>query len=277
MCVCLFALPPFVARSAATDAVARICTARGFLRGAFRLGARPPRWRRARARLPNAAPAAPRRDDGAEPNRRAPRPPRRDGRGARARVTAVWPRSAVSEGAAFLLGGRAARTRRRAEALGVYPPREETVGRVCGEVRVAGALAGGAPRSDESHQTFDRTIVVSFCQLLEEVALRRPAHSAPSERPSRTNFIHLPLAREAEAVRPIAAPAAPLVTRARDDVRLRFSASARTPRAARLPAPPRAQGARPRLAGSSRARAYLRRLPTDATCDATSSAHALKP
>ena len=103
----------------------------------------------------------------------------------------------------------------------------------------------------ESHQTFDGTIVVKFLSTSS-----RKWHSSwhsPTSRRSASGrqkpISPAPLAREAEAVRPIAAPAAPLVTRARDDVRLRFlRLRARAPRAARLPAPPRAQGARPRLA-----------------------------
>ena len=266
MCVCLFALPLFVARSAATDAAARIsalCALAFFFAARFGLALSSAAVAEGtRAPPPNAAPAAPRRDDGAEPEPpRAPRlPAPRRSRSSRTRVTAAWPRFASSPRVPrFFSASRRADAAPRGGIGGVSPRGKRQSAGSAARWRVAGALAGGAPRSDRESsdvRSNDRCKFVSSTSSRKSHS-RRPAHSRRRAAVNNQFYSPAPLAREAEAVRPIAAPAAPLVTRARDDVRLRFlRLRARTPRAARLPAPPRAQGARPRLAGSSRARAY---------------------
>ena len=128
--------------SAATDAAARIFAlcARFSSRRVSAWRSRPPRWRRARARLAErrARRATPRRRRRAGTASRAATPRAATVEELRTRVTAVWPRGAASSPRV----PRFFSASRRADARGLprggigadSTPREETVGRVCGEV-----------------------------------------------------------------------------------------------------------------------------------------------
>ena len=290
MCVCLFALPLFVARSAATDAAARIfalCALAFFFAARFGLALSSAAVAEGtRAPPPNAAPAAPRRDDGAEPEPpRAPRlPAPRRSRSSRTRVTAAWPRFASSPRVPrFFSASRRADAAPRGGIGGVSPRGKRQSAGSAARWRVAGALAGGAPRSDRESsdvRSNDR------CQFVVSTSSRkshsrRPAHSRrPRERPSKTNFIHLRLshAKQKRSVRSRRLPRHWSLARATMSACVSF-ASARALRAPRVSQRRPARKVRVPASRARVARALIpRRLPTDAIfCDATSSAHALKP
>ena len=290
MCVCLFALPLFVARSAATDAAARIfalCALAFFFAARFGLALSSAAVAEGtRAPPPNAAPAAPRRDDGAEPEPpRAPRlPAPRRSRSSRTRVTAAWPRFASSPRVPrFFSASRRADAAPRGGIGGVSPRGKRQSAGSAARWRVAGALAGGAPRSDRESsdvRSNDR------CQFVVSTSSRkshsrRPAHSrrraSGRQEPilftcaSRTRSRSGPSDRGAcratghsRARR--CPPAFPSPPRAHSARRASPSAAPR----ARCASPPRGLESRARLSPPT----FHRR---DRWCDATSSAHALKP
>ena len=228
---------------------------------------RPPRWRRARARL-RRTPRPPRHAATTAPSRN--RLARRDPRAAtveelRTRVTAAWPRSASSPRVPrFFSASRRADAAPRGGIGGVSPRGKRQSAGSAARWRVAGALAGGAPRSDRESsdvRSNDRCKFVSSTSSRKSHS-RRPAQSRSlGERPSKTNFIHLRLshAKQKRSVRSRRLPRHWSLARATMSACVSFASA----RALRAPRVSQRRPARKVRVPASRARVARALIPAD--------------